>query len=115
MRSCFCTDVWRVGEQLCRQFEEAFAKSVDGGKGGGEQILLVFEKRLTENIRKLNFDKILDPANVKRIVEEADGYQPHLIAPEMGYRRLLQARLTYPPHLCTCCYFKAFQPSYILL
>ncbi|BDA43615.1 Dynamin-related protein 1E [Coccomyxa sp. Obi] len=76
--------------QLCRQFEEAFAKSVDGGKGGGEQILLVFEKRLTENIRKLNFDKILDPANVKRIVEEADGYQPHLIAPEMGYRRLLQ-------------------------
>ena len=86
------------GEQLCRQFEEAFAKSVDGGKGGGEQILLVFEKRLTENIRKLNFDKILDPANVKRIVEEADGYQPHLIAPEMGYRRLLQAcPATHPP------------------
>ena len=27
---------------------------------------------------------------MKRIVEEADGYQPHLIAPEMGYRRLLQ-------------------------
>lgn len=23
-------------------------------------------------------------------MEEADGYQPHLIAPEMGYRRLLQ-------------------------
>lgn len=65
---------------------------MDGGKGGGEQILLVFEKRLTENIRKLNFDKILDPANVKRIVEEADGYQPHLIAPEMGYRRLLQVQ-----------------------
>ena len=38
----------------------------------------------------LQFNKILDPANVKRIVEEADGYQPHLIAPEMGYRRLLQ-------------------------
>jgi len=32
----------------------------------------------------------LEPSNVKRIVEEADGYQPHLIAPEMGYRRLLQ-------------------------
>ena len=76
--------------QLCRQFEEAFGKSVDGGKGGGEQILHVFEKRLTDNIRKLDFDKILDPANVRRIVEEADGYQPHLIAPEMGYRRLLQ-------------------------
>ena len=66
---------------------------VDGGKGGGEQILHVFEKRLTDNIRKLDFDKILDPANVRRIVEEADGYQPHLIAPEMGYRRLLQVSL----------------------
>ena len=66
---------------------------VDGGKGGGEQILHVFEKRLTDNIRKLDFDKILDPANVRRIVEEADGYQPHLIAPEMGYRRLLQVGL----------------------
>ncbi len=74
---------------------------VDGGKGGGEQILHVFEKRLTDNIRKLEFDKILDPANVRRIVEEADGYQPHLIAPEMGYRRLLQVRLLLAVH-CNC-------------
>ena len=87
MHACACGDA-----QLCRQFEEAFAKSVDGGKGGGEQILTVFERRLTENIRQLEFRKILEPQNVKRIVEEADGYQPHLIAPEMGYRRLLQAR-----------------------
>ena len=26
---------------LCRQFEDAFAKCVDGGKGGGEVILQV--------------------------------------------------------------------------
>ncbi len=64
-------------------------QAVDGGKGGGEQILGVFEKRLTDNIEKLNFTKMLTPVNVKRVVEEADGYQPHLIAPEMGYRRLL--------------------------
>ncbi|KAK9812407.1 hypothetical protein WJX73_008699 [Symbiochloris irregularis] len=76
--------------QLCRQFEDAFAKCVDGGKNGGEVILTVFERRLTDNIRALDFHKILDPSNVRRIVEEADGYQPHLIAPEMGYRRLLQ-------------------------
>ncbi|KAK9831821.1 hypothetical protein WJX74_010754 [Apatococcus lobatus] len=75
---------------LCRQFEEAFSRAVDGGKGGGEQILTVFEQRLTNNIKAIKFDKILEPQNVKRIVEEADGYQPHLIAPEMGYRRLLQ-------------------------
>ena len=63
---------------------------MDGGKGGGEQILGIFERRLTDNIEKLNFRQMLTPVNVKRIVEEADGYQPHLIAPEMGYRRLLQ-------------------------
>jgi hypothetical protein len=27
---------------------------------------------------------------VDRVISEADGYQPHLVAPEMGYRRLLQ-------------------------
>lgn len=76
--------------QLTRQFEEAFAAAVDGGKNGGEQILTVFERRLGDNIGRLGFAKILEPANVRRVVEEADGYQPHLIAPEMGYRRLLQ-------------------------
>ena len=76
--------------QLCRQFEDAFAASVDGGKNGGEAILGVFERRLADNIARLGFSKILEPANVRRVVEEADGYQPHLVAPEMGYRRLLQ-------------------------
>ena len=78
---------------------------MDGGKGGGEQILLVFEKRLTDNIRKLNFEKILEPANVRRIVEEADGYQPHLIAPEMGYRRLLQVLAASPCLSCNAVRF----------
>ena len=107
---------------------------MDGGKGGGEQILGIFEKRLADNVARLGFSKarhwasavcvpgarrgargrtpargapagrpgqrspcqhptspqILEPANVRRVVEEADGYQPHLVAPEMGYRRLLQ-------------------------
>ena len=43
---------------LCRQFEEAFAKAVDGGKGGGEQILRVFEERLGQNIQQLQFKKV---------------------------------------------------------
>lgn len=79
--------------QLCKTFELTFAKTVDGGKGGGERILSVFEHKLTENIMKLNFNKILDPKNVKRVIDEADGYQPHLVAPEMGYRRLLEEAL----------------------
>jgi len=28
-------------------------------------------------------------------VSEADGYQPHLIAPEQGYRRLIEGSLGY--------------------
>lgn len=43
---------------LCRQFEEAFGKAVDGGKGGGEQILRVFEERLGQNIQSLQFKKV---------------------------------------------------------
>lgn len=33
--------------------------------------------------------------NVRKIVSEADGYQPHLIAPEQGYRRLIEGALNY--------------------
>ena len=57
---------------------------------GGERILQVFENRLTGAIRAINFSKQLESQHVKRVIEEADGYQPHLVAPEMGYRRLLQ-------------------------
>jgi hypothetical protein len=31
--------------------------------------------------------------NVRKVVSEADGYQPHLIAPENGYRRLIESSL----------------------
>lgn len=31
--------------------------------------------------------------NVRKLITEADGYQPHLIAPEQGYRRLIESCL----------------------
>ena len=31
--------------------------------------------------------------NVRKLITEADGYQPHLIAPEQGYRRLIESSL----------------------
>lgn len=80
---------------LCRKFETTFGKLIDGGKGGGELILTVFEKRLPESIEKQPFKKILDVGYVKRVIEEADGIQPHLVAPEAGYRRLLEEALGY--------------------
>ncbi len=54
---------------------------------GGERILDVFELKLKEAIQKLPFQKILQLKNVQNVVNEADGYQPHIIAPENGYRR----------------------------
>lgn len=80
---------------LCRKFETAYAKLIDGGKGGGELILTVFEKRLPDSIEKQPFKKILEVGYVKRVIEEADGIQPHLVAPEAGYRRLLEEALGY--------------------
>lgn len=55
----------------------------------------MFEKRLPDSIEKQPFKKILEVAYVKRVIEEADGIQPHLVAPEAGYRRLLEEALGY--------------------
>lgn len=62
---------------------------------GGEKIYAVFDNQLPAAMKKLPFDKHLSMQNVRRIVSEADGYQPHLIAPEQGYRRLIESSLVY--------------------
>eukprot|EP00878_Enallax_costatus_P010925 GHUV01011411.1.p1 GENE.GHUV01011411.1~~GHUV01011411.1.p1 ORF type:complete len:539 (+),score=197.47 GHUV01011411.1:556-2172(+) len=79
---------------LCQKVEKAFNKIVDGGEGGGERVLEVFDVKLKEAIYKLPFDKILTLKNVRNTINEADGYQPHIIAPEAGYRRLIEDGLT---------------------
>lgn len=60
---------------------------------GGERILEVFEHKLHGDLHALPFDDILDVENVRRIINQADGLKPHLIAPEAGYRRLLKEGL----------------------
>lgn len=62
---------------------------------GGDRIYWVFDNQLPAALRKLPFDRHLSLQNVKRIVSQADGYQPHLIAPEQGYRRLIESGLSY--------------------
>ncbi|KAJ6344542.1 hypothetical protein OIU76_006128 [Salix suchowensis] len=62
---------------------------------GGDRIYGVFDNQLPAALRKLPFDRHLSLQNVKRVVSEADGYQPHLIAPEQGYRRLIESALNY--------------------
>lgn len=80
---------------LCRAFFKIFKEHLDGGRPGGDRIYGIFDNQLPAALRKLPFDRHLSVQNVKKIVSEADGYQPHLIAPELGYRRLIEGALNY--------------------
>ncbi|GAB2303377.1 Phragmoplastin drp1e, variant 2 [Dionaea muscipula] len=62
---------------------------------GGDRIFTVFDYQLPAALKKLPLDRHLSIQNVKKVVSEADGYQPHLIAPEQGYRRLIDGALNY--------------------
>ncbi|KAJ0053543.1 hypothetical protein Pint_01165 [Pistacia integerrima] len=81
--------------ELCRAFDRVFQEHLDGGRPGGDRIYGVFDSHLPDALRKLPFDRHLSPQNVRKVVSEADGYQPHLIAPEQGYRRLIDSALNY--------------------
>ncbi|XAR54233.1 hypothetical protein NMG60_11029273 [Bertholletia excelsa] len=81
--------------ELCRAFDRVFKEHLDGGRPGGDRIYGVFDNQLPAALRKLPLDRHLSLQNVKKIVSEADGYQPHLIAPEQGYRRLIDGALRY--------------------
>lgn len=62
---------------------------------GGDRIYGIFDYQLPAALRKLPFDRHLSLQNVKKVVSEADGYQPHLIAPEQAYRRLIELSLNF--------------------
>lgn len=80
---------------MCSDFEKKFVKALESGKGGGENILNVFEVKLKRGIRSLpvTTQGIYSAEKVSRIILESDGYQPHLIAPEQGYRKLINQGL----------------------
>ncbi|XP_058204799.1 phragmoplastin DRP1E [Rhododendron vialii] len=81
--------------ELCRAFDKIFKEHLDGGRPGGDRIYGIFDHQLPAALTKLPFDRHLSQQNVRRIISEADGYQPHLIAPEQGYRRLIEGALNY--------------------
>lgn len=62
---------------------------------GGDRIYGVFDNQLPAALKKLPFDWHLSHENVRKVVSEADGYQPYLIAHEQGYRRLIEGALNY--------------------
>lgn len=81
--------------ELCRAFDRVFKEHLDGGRPGGDRIYGVFDHQLPAALKKLPFDRHLSLRNVQKVVSEADGYQPHLIAPEQGYRRLIDGSINY--------------------
>ncbi|XWS22884.1 hypothetical protein CRYUN_Cryun29cG0074300 [Craigia yunnanensis] len=81
--------------ELCRAFDRVFKEHLDGGRPGGDRIYGVFDNQLPAALKKLPFDRHLSLKNVQKVVTQADGYQPHLIAPEQGYRRLIDGSISY--------------------
>uniref|UniRef100_J3MT40 dynamin GTPase n=1 Tax=Oryza brachyantha TaxID=4533 RepID=J3MT40_ORYBR len=78
---------------LCREFEDKFLQHITGVEGAGWKVVASFEGKFPTRIRQLPLDKHFDMKNVKRIVLEADGYQPYLISPEKGLRYLIRGLL----------------------
>ncbi|KAL3829760.1 hypothetical protein ACJIZ3_018562 [Penstemon smallii] len=79
--------------EICRTFDGIFKEHLDGVRSGGDKIYNVFDNQLPAALKRLQFDKQLAMENVRKLITEADGYQPHLIAPEKGYRHLIETAL----------------------
>ncbi|KAJ8755658.1 hypothetical protein K2173_022253 [Erythroxylum novogranatense] len=89
--------------ELCREFEDKFLQHLMGGEGNGWKVVASFEGSFPNRIKQLPLDRHFDLNNVKRIVLEADGYQPYLISPEKGLRSLIKIVLELakePSRLC---------------
>ncbi|KAG4146077.1 hypothetical protein ERO13_D05G134800v2 [Gossypium hirsutum] len=68
--------------EICRLFYQNFREHLDGVRTGGDKVYNIFDNQLPAAL-KISLLKLM----------EADGYQPHLIAPEQGYRRLIESTL----------------------
>ncbi|KAI4331903.1 hypothetical protein L6164_016851 [Bauhinia variegata] len=92
-----------IALELCREFEDKFLQHITTGEGAGWKIVASFEGNFPNRMKQLNLDRHFDINNVKRIVLEADGYQPYLISPEKGLRSLIKSVLELakePSRLC---------------
>lgn len=79
--------------EISRVFDQIYKEHLDGVRAGGDKIYHVFDNQLPAALKRLQFDKQLSMENVRKLITEADGYQPHLIAPEQGYRRLIESSI----------------------
>ncbi|CAN8244897.1 unnamed protein product [Cochlearia groenlandica] len=92
-----------IALELCREFEDKFLLHLAGGEGSGWKVVASFEGKFPNRIKQLPLDRYFDLNNIKRVVLEADGYQPYLISPEKGLRSLIKIVLELakdPARLC---------------
>ncbi|KAM0905949.1 hypothetical protein ACQ4PT_016964 [Festuca glaucescens] len=78
---------------LCREFEDTFLQHIAGGEGAGWKVVASFEGKFPTRVKQLPLDRHFDMKNVKKVVLEADGYQPYLISPERGLKSLIKGLL----------------------
>ncbi|KAH9549389.1 hypothetical protein CY35_10G016700 [Sphagnum magellanicum] len=79
--------------ELCREFEDTFLQHIQTGEGSGWRVVASFEGALPKRMKELPLDSMFELSNVKKLVLEADGYQPYLFSPEKGLRALIRQAL----------------------
>jgi hypothetical protein len=75
---------------LLEAFDRSFEGMLKGGRGGGERVRAVFERSLPQALQQLPFATMFSLRSVNECIQAADGFQPHLLAPELGMRRLIR-------------------------
>ncbi|KAL4421810.1 hypothetical protein ABPG77_001599 [Micractinium sp. CCAP 211/92] len=83
----------------CRGFERAYSVMLQEATTAFK-IRAVVEGSLPESLHKIPIEKRFTKAYVREICRQADGFQPHLVSPERGIKRLVQeAMLLTSPHV----------------
>ncbi|CAM6022611.1 unnamed protein product [Sphagnum balticum] len=82
-----------IALELCREFEDKFLQHIDTGEGTGWKVVASFEAVLPKRIKGLPLDSMFEMSSIKKLVLEADGYQPYLLSPEKGLRALIRKAL----------------------
>ena len=72
----------------CRGFERAFQVMLNEANVAFK-IRAVVEGTLPETLHKIPIEKRFNKNYTREICREADGYQPHLVSPERGIKRLV--------------------------
>ncbi|KAG6546849.1 hypothetical protein Mapa_011702 [Marchantia paleacea] len=82
-----------IALELCREFDDKFLHTISSGETGGWKVVSSFEGTLPNRFKNLPLSELFDINSIKRLVLEADGYQPYLLSPEKGLRALVKKAL----------------------